>query len=648
MKPDRSITPNNKEIIDNNSTNQLNRSLNSCLLDTFYLNDKAWHKININGIDGFYIKKSNNKIVDITVVKHISFNNKRKSYKKILQKWIHNSEKEQANYNDLNQIISLIRSNKYKKNIFRSYIYGNKLHINIKNLDTKRTKRFKIDIKDPTSLFHKNITASFNICRKQYIKKYFPKFDDEDIHLLPYINISKRDIEKIEIKKCLNLIKTKSTEGKVYESINNLTFTYPKKIACINTITRIQKILKEQKGKYIDKIKNIYKDKILEDKVLKYCKKTLETIYQCLLYSEDMYEKDICLEILHVIELEIFREKTILTSNKINKPKHSTLFTVYYGTNRKPDKKFSGGYGNNRAHTLYTGKCKVLIPREHKKGEIKDSLLTRIVNLISNKNSGNLELNETIRFKNRDDLWYELRKLFSKNDKKQALIFIHGYNNSFKDAAIRAAQLGFDLGINGITAFYSWPSKGEVTGYSSDEATIQASEKYIKEFLVGFAKKSGAKIIHIIAHSMGNRGLLRVINDINKEYKDIKFNQIILAAPDIDTDVFKNISKAYTKLAKRTTLYISPKDKAVWASKIKHRYPRAGLSTPRVTIVDNIDTVEVDFDFDLLEMGHGYFAEQKKLLNDIVELIKHNSPPAKRKNLHQKDENGEQYWLLNI
>ena len=63
-------------------------------------------------------------------------------------------------------------------------------------------------------------------------------------------------------------------------------------------------------------------------------------------------------------------------------------------------------------------------------------------------------------------------------------------------------------------AFYSWPSLGTTIGYTADEATIEASEPFIAEFLARFAAESGARHIHIIAHSMGNRGLLRAFHRI--------------------------------------------------------------------------------------------------------------------------------------
>ena len=67
-------------------------------------------------------------------------------------------------------------------------------------------------------------------------------------------------------------------------------------------------------------------------------------------------------------------------------------------------------------------------------------------------------------------------------------------------------------------------------GYSADEAAIEASEDAIEEFLVNFIEQSGASVVHVIAHSMGNRGLLRAVNAIVVKAKmksSRRFGQII-------------------------------------------------------------------------------------------------------------------------
>jgi pimeloyl-ACP methyl ester carboxylesterase len=99
-------------------------------------------------------------------------------------------------------------------------------------------------------------------------------------------------------------------------------------------------------------------------------------------------------------------------------------------------------------------------------------------------------------------------------EQPHALCFLHGFNVTFADAAIRAAQIGYDLKVPGATAFFSWPSRGSVAAYPVDEASIEASERAITDFLVDFTAHCGAEKVHVIAHSMGNRGLLRALQRI--------------------------------------------------------------------------------------------------------------------------------------
>jgi esterase/lipase superfamily enzyme len=45
----------------------------------------------------------------------------------------------------------------------------------------------------------------------------------------------------------------------------------------------------------------------------------------------------------------------------------------------------------------------------------------------------------------------------AKNYPNQALIFVHGYNMSFDNAARRAAQIAYDINFDGATFLFSWP-----------------------------------------------------------------------------------------------------------------------------------------------------------------------------------------------
>ncbi len=220
-----------------------------------------------------------------------------------------------------------------------------------------------------------------------------------------------------------------------------------------------------------------------------------------------------------------------------------------------------------------------------------------------------------------------------------------------KGSAIRAAQIGYDLKVPGPVAFFSWPSRGSLAAYPADEASIEASEQPIADFLVEFAQncKAGNTTpkLHLIAHSMGNRGFLRALQRIAASAElrgKVHFNQIILAAPDVDRDLFLSLAALYRAHADGVTLYASSRDLAVHLSAKLHDAPRAGYFVP-YTVTPGVDTIAVpDFDVDLL--GHSYFAQAEALLHDIFDLLRHGEPPAKRQRIEAAKDDDAVFWRL--
>jgi len=154
--------------------------------------------------------------------------------------------------------------------------------------------------------------------------------------------------------------------------------------------------------------------------------------------------------------------------------------------------------------------------------------------------------------------------------------------------------------------------------------------------------------VHVIAHSMGNRGLLRAIQRIEaraSQTAGVRFGQVFLAAPDLDVGLFRDLAALYPRFSERTTLYVSARDRAVEASHWLHRYDRVGYAPP-VTVVDGIDTVEVT-GLDLSILGHGYFAEAHGVLYDMHQLLRNNATPDSRLRLHPKQaSDGRCYWAI--
>lgn len=314
------------------------------------------------------------------------------------------------------------------------------------------------------------------------------------------------------------------------------------------------------------------------------------------------------------------------------------VYPVWFGTNRTPDG--LGGFGAERSRETTLGRALVFVPEAHRFGETGTPFWKRLLRF--DLRDDRLRLQRVDR-RTRAEFYAELGEVMASGG-RQALVYLHGFKNTFEDAAIRAAQIGFDLAVPGATAFFSWPSRGTLAGYPADEATIEASEGAIADFLVDFVAHCGAEKVHLVAHSMGNRGLLRALQRIaaNAETRSaVRFGQIFLAAPDVDRDVFLDLAAVYPHFSERTTLYASSADLAVRFSGQIHAAPRAGYFEP-YTVVPGIDTIAVP-DFDVDALGHGYFAQAEALLHDLYDLMRHDAAPP-RQRMVEVTHDGQSLW----
>jgi esterase/lipase superfamily enzyme len=324
--------------------------------------------------------------------------------------------------------------------------------------------------------------------------------------------------------------------------------------------------------------------------------------------------------------------------------KAADIYEVWYGTNRK--EKILNTFDNDFGTKLHFGKCKVSIPKGHKFGSIGSSPLKRWLQRLVSGTDDKLDLLRLTPL-SADDFEKGINLHLAKHDATEriVLIFIHGYNVKFRDAAIRAAQIGFDLKIPGAMTLFSWPSKADLHGYIADADSIAASETFLVDFINRVSKAAGNAKVNIIAHSMGNLGLIRALAHgyADGRLRDLRFGQIFLAAPDIDVNLFKQLAKVYRLCSERTTLYISAGDRALSASRLVHFNQRTGYAPP-VTIVAGIDTVETS-QIDVGFLGHGYYAAAAPVLYDMATLVRHNTSPNKRGLTSAKTVEGE-YWLI--
>lgn len=279
------------------------------------------------------------------------------------------------------------------------------------------------------------------------------------------------------------------------------------------------------------------------------------------------------------------------------------------------------------------GVCNVFIPESHKPGSTGTPWWRRWIRLEADDS---LKLHGIHELPH-DVFWAGLQrklKTWWPAGERNLFVYIHGFNVSFEQAALGAAQIGYDLKLPGEIAFYSWPSRASVSEYAADEATITASVQHIARFLGGLSEQSGAERIHLFVHSMGNRGFLSALERIVADHHpQLSLGQVFFCAPDEDVRTFKDKTTRFPHESENRTLLVSPKDKPVFVSWEKHgQQDRVGYVSDKrpVTIVDGMDTIEVG-GFGMFNLGHGYFANAEPVIQDMREAIGTRRPAAERK-----------------
>jgi esterase/lipase superfamily enzyme len=246
----------------------------------------------------------------------------------------------------------------------------------------------------------------------------------------------------------------------------------------------------------------------------------------------------------------------------------------------------------------------------------------------------------------KDQFVANLRDRIAESHRKSALVFIHGYNESFADSVRRTAQLAYDLDFDGAPIAYSWPSNGSFLAYAADAANADWTGRHLHEFLSLVARESGAEEASLIVHSMGNRALAAALNDLAQSptVGGMTFREIVLAAPDLDRDTFREqIAPAFGRTAARVTLYASDRDEALKASKRLSVYPRAGDTDGGIVLAAGIESIDASA-VDTSLLGHSYFAEERPVLKDLEMVVQGHLRPDQRPTVGPML--GGKYWQV--
>ncbi|HET6389265.1 alpha/beta hydrolase [Hyphomicrobium sp.] len=316
---------------------------------------------------------------------------------------------------------------------------------------------------------------------------------------------------------------------------------------------------------------------------------------------------------------------------------------VFYGTDRAIELDPARlRFGSDRGHKLQLGRALITVPFSHEVPHIERPRIFEIpyfkYKIYEETEDPNKHFTlQEIASLSEDQMLALVKEHLAKSStfKDHAFVFVHGFNTSFDCALYRTAQIAYDLGFDGVPFLYSWPSGGRVASYTYDYGSAEQAEPMLAEFLKLVIERSGAKSISLIAHSMGNQVLLRVLERMRPKIPEgVVISQVILAAPDVDRDKFNIIAREISNFAKGVTLYAASNDRALgYSARFWGGVPRAGdVPQDGPLIIPGVDTIDVTaVSTDALGLNHSGYAENPALLNDVKALVQLGiRPPDKR------------------
>ncbi len=153
---------------------------------------------------------------------------------------------------------------------------------------------------------------------------------------------------------------------------------------------------------------------------------------------------------------------------------------------------------------------------------------------------------------------------------RDVLVYVHGYHESFETSAISAAELSDGIKFSGATVLFAWPSKEALLDYGYDRESALWSRDAFQEVLESLVRNAMVGRVHLVAHSMGALLALETLRQLwsagGTGDVDAKFGAIVLAAPDIDIDLFATTVKRIGPLARHVTVISSTGDRALAVS----------------------------------------------------------------------------------
>ncbi len=307
---------------------------------------------------------------------------------------------------------------------------------------------------------------------------------------------------------------------------------------------------------------------------------------------------------------------TMLVANAVQAP-DAREHKILVATTRVRDPKPGAFYNGERSQTLDFSAFDVSVPPSHVNGHVewpkqapgdpRTDFVMRDGRYLSGEKEFIADLNRQLGMRPKGQ--------------RKVLFFIHGYNTQFAEGLYRFAQVVDDAKSTAVPVHFSWASRGALSEYVYDNNSATSARDRL-EHVFRLVAASDADQINILAHSMGNWVTVEAIRNIQIKGDAPaagKIGAIVLAAPDIDIDVFKSQMRRIGKPKKPYLVVISQDDRALAASRFLAGGKNRLGDDPNEPELTSLGAIVVDLTAmeGMNAMNHDKFAEIAKIAPEL-------------------------------
>lgn len=238
------------------------------------------------------------------------------------------------------------------------------------------------------------------------------------------------------------------------------------------------------------------------------------------------------------------------------------------------------------------------------------------------------------------DIYSELENA---NTTRAPILYTHGYNIGFEKGCRRAISLQDNANLQDGFLWFSWPSDGVLTNYMRDETDLFWSAPSLADVIANMSERFAPQKINVTGHSLGGRGVALSLYIMAAQHPEVKLENVVLLAPDMDFETFNRILPAIRDIAIRITIYTTVDDRALDLSESLHGYPRLGQSGNPVEILQGVEVIDVSELPTDSASGHLYHLYGELVGKDLDQLLNQGLGAAARENLKQL---GHNHWSL--